>query len=119
MGGRELWLSIVAVALDNDTVYAFRDATHDRRLEDLRSQFVATISHELRTPLALLHGAALTLREPDLPAQTQDDLLEMIAEQSNRLANLVEEILVAANSTAARSAWSRTRLTQRSWCGES
>jgi two-component system, OmpR family, phosphate regulon sensor histidine kinase PhoR len=86
---------VVAVALDEDTVYAFRDATHERRLENLRSQFVATISHELRTPLASLHGAALTLREHDLPAQTQDDLLAMIAEQSNRLARLVEEILVA------------------------
>ncbi|MGN6202513.1 MAG: sensor histidine kinase [Solirubrobacterales bacterium] len=95
VAGRELWLSMVAVSLDDDTVYAFRDATHDRRLEELRSQFVATISHELRTPLASLHGAALTLREHDLPVQTQDDLLEMIAEQSNRLANLVEEILVA------------------------
>jgi two-component system phosphate regulon sensor histidine kinase PhoR len=95
VAGRELWLSIVAVALDDDIVYTFRDATHDRRLEDLRSQFVATISHELRTPLASLHGAAMTLREHDLPTQTQDDLLEMIAEQSNRLANLVEEILVA------------------------
>ena len=93
--GRELWLSMVAVALEDDTVYAFRDATHERRLENLRSQFVATISHELRTPLASLHGAALTLREHDLPAQTQDDLLAMIAEQSNRLARLVEEILVA------------------------
>jgi PAS domain S-box-containing protein len=93
--GRELWLSVVAVALDDDTVYAFRDATHDRRLEDLRTQFVATISHEIRTPLASLHGAAITLREHELPAQTQDDLLEMIAEQSNRLAGLVEEILVA------------------------
>jgi two-component system phosphate regulon sensor histidine kinase PhoR len=95
VGDRELWLSVVAVSLDDDTVYAFRDATQDRRLENLRSQFVATISHELRTPLASLHGAAMTLREHDLPAQTQDDLLEMIAEQSNRLANLVEEILVA------------------------
>jgi PAS domain S-box-containing protein len=95
VAGRELWLSMVAVSLDDDTVYAFRDATHDRRLEELRSQFVATISHELRTPLASLHGAALTLREHDLPVQMQDDLLEMIAEQSNRLANLVEEILVA------------------------
>jgi two-component system, OmpR family, phosphate regulon sensor histidine kinase PhoR len=93
--GRELWLSVVAVALGEETVYAFRDATHDRRLEDLRSQFVATISHELRTPLASLHGAAMTLREHDLPAQMQDDLLEMIADQSNRLASLVEEILVA------------------------
>jgi two-component system phosphate regulon sensor histidine kinase PhoR len=95
LDGRELWLSMVAVALDEDTVYAFRDATHERRLENLRSQFVATISHELRTPLASLHGAALTLREHDLPTQTQDDLLAMIAEQSNRLARLVEEILVA------------------------
>ena len=95
VAGRELWLSVVAVALDDDTVYAFRDATHDRRLENLRSQFVATISHELRTPLASLHGAAITLREHDLPPQTEDDLLEMIAEQSNRLANLVEEILLA------------------------
>jgi two-component system phosphate regulon sensor histidine kinase PhoR len=95
LGDREIWLSVVAVSLDEDTVYAFRDATHERRLENLRSQFVATISHELRTPLASLHGAALTLREHDLPAQTQDDLLAMIAEQSNRLARLVEEILVA------------------------
>ena len=95
VAGREVWLSFEAVALEDHTVYAFRDATHERRLEELRSQFVATISHELRTPLASLHGAALTLREHDLPAQTQDDLLEMIAEQSNRLANLVEEILVA------------------------
>ena len=95
VAGRELWLSMVAVSLDDDIVYAFRDATHDRRLEELRSQFVATISHELRTPLASLHGAALTLREHNLPAETQDDLLDMIAEQSNRLANLVEEILVA------------------------
>jgi PAS domain S-box-containing protein len=95
LDGRELWLSVVAVALDDDTVYAFRDATHERRLENLRSQFVATISHEIRTPLASLHGAALTLREHELPAQTQDDLLAMIAEQSNRLARLVEEILIA------------------------
>jgi len=100
VAGRELWLSMVAVSLDDDTVYAFRDATHDRRLEELRSQFVATISHELRTPLASLHGAALTLREHNLPAETQDDLLDMIAEQSNRLANLVEEILVAGQLDA-------------------
>jgi PAS domain S-box-containing protein len=39
--GQELWLSVVAVALEGDIVYAFRDATHERRLENLRSQFVA------------------------------------------------------------------------------
>jgi PAS domain S-box-containing protein len=95
--GREVWLSMVGVRLADGTVYAFRDVTRERRLEDLRSQFVATISHELRTPLASLHGAAMTLleREHDLTGQTQHDLLDMIAVQSKRLANLVEEILLA------------------------
>jgi two-component system phosphate regulon sensor histidine kinase PhoR len=96
-GGRELWLSFVGVTLADGTVYAFRDVTRERRLEELRSQFVATISHELRTPLASLHGAALTLREheEELSAGTRHELLDMIAVQSRRLADLVEEILVA------------------------
>jgi two-component system phosphate regulon sensor histidine kinase PhoR len=96
IAGKEIWLSIVGVALADGTVYAFRDVTRERRLEDLRSEFVATISHELRTPLASLHGAALTLREhgQELNPQTQHDLLDMIAVQSRRLADLVEEILV-------------------------
>jgi PAS domain S-box-containing protein len=94
--GREVWLSIVGVTLADGNVYAFRDVTRERRLEELRAQFVATISHELRTPLASLHGAAMTLleREHDLSPQTQHDLLDMIAVQSKRLADLVEEILL-------------------------
>jgi PAS domain S-box-containing protein len=94
--GREVWLSIVGVTLADGIVYAFRDVTRERRLEELRAQFVATISHELRTPLASLHGAAMTLleREQDLHEQTRHDLLDMIAVQSKRLADLVEEILL-------------------------
>jgi PAS domain S-box-containing protein len=94
--GREIWLSIVGVTLADGTVYAFRDVTRERRLEELRAQFVATISHELRTPLASLHGAAMTLleRQHDLHEQTRHDLLDMIAVQSKRLADLVEEILL-------------------------
>jgi two-component system phosphate regulon sensor histidine kinase PhoR len=96
IGGREIWLSIAGVTLPDGTVYAFRDVTRDRRLEELRAQFVATISHELRTPLASLHGAAMTLleREHELTDQTRHDLLDMIGAQSKRLADLVEEILL-------------------------
>jgi PAS domain S-box-containing protein len=93
--GEEVWLSMVGVALAEGIVYAFRDVTRERRLERVRSEFVATVSHELRTPLASLHGAALTLREyDDLSGDTQRELLDMIASQSQRLADLVEEILV-------------------------
>ncbi len=93
--GREVWLSIVGVTLADGIVYAFRDVTRERRLDELRSQFVATISHELRTPLASLHGAAMTLLERDLSGQTRHELLDMIGVQAKRLAELVEEILVA------------------------
>jgi PAS domain S-box-containing protein len=93
---REIWLSITGVTLPDGIVYAFRDVTRERRLEELRAQFVATISHELRTPLASLHGAAMTLleREHELTDQTRQDLLDMIGVQSKRLADLVEEILL-------------------------
>ena len=69
--GRELWLSIAAVEFDEGTVYAFRDLTADRVLEELRSDFVSTVSHELRTPLAAIYGAALTLQR-ERPAARRD-----------------------------------------------
>ena len=64
--GRELWLSISGVQLEGGVVYAFRNATHERALEEMKGDFVATISHELRTPLAAIYGAAHTLRREDL-----------------------------------------------------
>jgi two-component system, OmpR family, phosphate regulon sensor histidine kinase PhoR len=102
IGGRQLWLSIAGVEFSDGTVYAFRDATSEQRLEAIRAEFVATVSHELRTPLAALHGAALTLtrRSQELPVETREKLLGMIAAQSKRLASLVEDILLAGQLDA-------------------
>jgi two-component system phosphate regulon sensor histidine kinase PhoR len=100
--GRQLWLSVAGVDFSDGTVYAFRDATSEHRLEAIRAEFVATVSHELRTPLAALHGAALTLtrRGQQLPAETRERLLSMISAQSKRLASLVEDILLAGQLDA-------------------
>ncbi|HKD93282.1 MAG TPA: ATP-binding protein [Gaiellaceae bacterium] len=102
LDGRELWLSIAGVQFGDGTVYAFRDATSEHRLEAIRAEFVATVSHELRTPLAALHGAALTLttRGEELPEETRGMLLAMIGKQSKRLASLVEDILLAGQLDA-------------------
>jgi PAS domain S-box-containing protein len=102
IAGRELWLSIAGVEFSDGTVYAFRDATSEHRLEAIRAEFVATVSHELRTPLAALHGAALTLtqRAHQLPVETRDKLMWMISAQSKRLAGLVEDILLAGQLDA-------------------
>ena len=81
LGDRELWLSFSAVRFDEGTVYAFRDLTEERVLEQMRSDFVATVSHELRTPLAAIYGAALTLRRNDLELEEemQRRLLDVVA----------------------------------------
>src|SRR5439155_17703962 len=49
LGTREVWLSIHGVAVPDGVVYAFRDLTEERALEQMRTEFVSTVSHELRT----------------------------------------------------------------------
>jgi PAS domain S-box-containing protein len=98
IGGSDLWLSIVAVCSADGVVYAVRDVTVERGLEEQRRDFVTTISHELRTPIAAVYGAAETLLRRDLQVTDEHgrQLLEMIATQSNRLAQIVEEVLLAS-----------------------
>ena len=99
LGGRELWISGSGVELDEGIVYAFRDLTEARAIEQMRSDFVATVSHELRTPLAAIYGAALTIRRPDLELDDElhDHLLQVIADESDRLAAIVEDLLLASH----------------------
>jgi two-component system phosphate regulon sensor histidine kinase PhoR len=97
LGGSDLWLSFVGVQSAEGVVYTFRDVTSERRLEQERSDFIATISHELRTPMAAVYGAAETLRrrEGQLEPETERELLDVIATQAERLAQVTEEVLLA------------------------
>jgi PAS domain S-box-containing protein len=98
VGGRELWLSFVAVGRPEGVVYAFRDLTAEHELEQAKSDFIATVSHELRTPMTAVYGAARTLLRPDVDISNDQrtELLEMIATQSERLAQITEEVLLAS-----------------------
>src|ERR671937_2616919 len=80
--GRELWLSISGVTFADGTVYAFRNLTEERALDELKREFVATVSHELRTPLAAIYGSAQTLLRPDVDLDdlSRKSLLEVIAQ---------------------------------------
>jgi PAS domain S-box-containing protein len=98
IGGRELWLSVTGVDFEEGSVYALRDLTAERAVDQLKSDFVATVSHELRTPLAAIYGAALTLQREDvrLGEPQRSGLLEVIASESDRLARIVNDILWAS-----------------------
>jgi PAS domain S-box-containing protein len=99
IGGRELWLSFTGVKFEEGVVYAFRDLTEERAVEQLKSDFVATVSHELRTPLAAIYGAAVTLRRQDLKLDPEiaERLLDVIGEESERLAQIVNDVLLASH----------------------
>lgn len=94
----ELWLSFVAVRSPAGVVYAFRDLTTERRLDEAKSDFIATISHELRTPMTAVLGAAKTLMREDvaLSAERRRQLLEMIEAEAARLSHITEQVLLAS-----------------------
>jgi len=96
--GDERWLSASAASFSGGTVFAFRDITEQRAIEQLRSDFVSTVSHELRTPLAAIYGAALTLQRDDvrLEDSQRTGLLDVIASEADRLARIVNDILWAS-----------------------
>ncbi|MGE5689265.1 MAG: ATP-binding protein [Pseudomonadota bacterium] len=102
--GREVWISGSGVGFDEGVVYTFRDLTEERRVEAMKSDFVATVSHELRTPLAAIHGSALTILRPDLSldSELRARLLHVIAEESERLAEIVNDLLLASHLDSGR-----------------
>jgi PAS domain S-box-containing protein len=104
LAGGERWLSISGVGFDEGTVYAFRDLTEERGLEEIRQDLVATVSHELRTPLAAIYGSALTLAREDLQleADLSARLLGVIVDESERLAAIVNDLLLASQLDAGK-----------------
>jgi signal transduction histidine kinase len=102
ISGRDRWLIGTSSEFEGGRVVVFRDVSEDHRLEQLRSDFVATAAHELRTPLSAVYGAVRTLRHtnPPLPADLQEELLAMIEKQSERLRIVMDQLLVSAQLDA-------------------
>lgn len=83
-------------------IVSVRDITKFREAEELKSTFISIISHELRTPVALIKGYAETLRRDDArwdPATVRDSL-DVIVEESDRLAELIDNLLDASRLQA-------------------
>jgi signal transduction histidine kinase len=88
---------IVAHAVQNIRAYSAEKATADelRRLSTLRADFVSLVSHELRSPMAAVIGAARTLHERwrDLRVDQREAFLDLIADETGRLADLIGDVL--------------------------
>ncbi|MDD2422529.1 MAG: ATP-binding protein [Heliobacteriaceae bacterium] len=76
-------------------VMVLNDVTEIRRLEQMRTQFVANVSHELHTPLTSIRGFIETLLDGavDDPQITRR-FLSIVATESLRLERLIEDLLL-------------------------
>ncbi|MCR2804309.1 two-component system histidine kinase PnpS [Paenibacillus soyae] len=71
-----------------------QDVSAIRRLERMRSEFVANVSHELKTPIAAVKGFAETLLGGAVKdEETTRSFLQIIFDESDRLNRLIGDIL--------------------------
>lgn len=86
-------------------VVSLTNVTNLRRLERMRTDFVANVSHELRTPLTIIRTMAETLHDdPELDPATTARYLDRIVSEVDRLSLISNDLLIlsAAESNPIR-----------------
>jgi PAS domain S-box-containing protein len=107
-GREEVYLSVTEAVMRDPAgavagrIFAFRDISADRLVEQMKSDFVATVSHELRTPLTSIYGFAETLLRRDVMFGEEErrTFMSYIASESKRLTAIVDALLNAARLDA-------------------
>jgi PAS domain S-box-containing protein len=103
-GGEDVWLSLSEAVMRDPTgavagrIFAFRDISAERVVEQMKSDFVSTVSVELRAPLTSIYGFAQTLLRQDVAFGDLErrTFLDFIARESERLTATVDALLNVA-----------------------
>lgn len=77
-------------------VAVVHDITEIKKLENMRTEFVANVSHELKTPLTSIKGFAETLKDVE-DTQTKNKFLDIINDEAERLTRLISDILLLSD----------------------
>ncbi|NLY80778.1 MAG: cell wall metabolism sensor histidine kinase WalK, partial [Lysinibacillus sp.] len=75
-------------------IAVIRDMTEQRKLDKLRSDFIANVSHELRTPIAMLQGYSEAILDDVVATdEERNEMVKIIYEESQRMGRLVSDLL--------------------------
>ena len=107
-GDNEVWLSLTEAVMRDPAgetagrIFAFRDISAERVVEQMRSDFVSTVSHELRAPLTSIYGFAATLLRDDVQFEEEERnvFLTYIESEAQRLTTIVDKLLSVARLDA-------------------
>ena len=89
-------LAVTAAELDGGAeglVWTIRDVSERAKLEQLKTEFVATASHELRSPLTSIKGFVELLSRSEGLDERQREFVDVILLSTNRLVDLVNDLL--------------------------
>jgi PAS domain S-box-containing protein len=95
--GRTLYASVSAI-LSSDgqrigRVAVMRDITHLKELDELKSDFVATVSHDLRAPLTFMRGYTTMLPMVGELSEKQRDYVDKILQGVGQMSELIDDLL--------------------------
>lgn len=71
----------------------YENTLKERKLEEMRREFVANVSHELRTPITLIQGYAEAMTDIAESPEQLENFTKTIIDESSRLKRMVEELL--------------------------
>ena len=79
-------------------IMVVRDISEMRKLEIMRTDFVANVSHELKTPLTSISGFVETLKDGAVnDEKVRDRFLDIIELETSRLSRLLDDLLILSN----------------------
>ena len=86
--------ALLAAAIDREVLLKGTVETEAlRRSDEIKTALLRTVSHDLRTPITAIRAAAEALTSPTIDEEDRADLREAIIDDSDRLADLVDNLL--------------------------
>lgn len=90
-------------------VAILHDITEQKRLEQMRTDFVANVSHELRTPLTSIKGFVETLQDGAInDPESAKRFLKIMETETDRMVDLVKDLLELSRLEASDRSWDLT-----------
>ena len=98
--GSLLIVSLVLVVLIIITIsYMFRTILTQKKLSEIKNDFISNMTHEFKTPISTISLACEAMNDPGMMGgniEPSAPFVKMISDENKRLSNLVEAILQSA-----------------------